>query len=100
MSSMENENIVHIYVNCEYVNEIFKELCVENDIQRVNNLDDIIFLKQGNKLIRRKISIFKLIIWKMRLKALNKQNFDKKIIYSYYKRYTNSKLIEEDEENR
>ena len=95
----ENENIVHIYTKCEYVNDIFKEICERNEIPRANNLEDIIFLKQDDKIMRKKISIFKLIIWKMRIRALNKQIYSKEIFYTFYKRYHSDNPMKDVEEN-
>ena len=68
LCKMKKESIIHVYTECEYTNSIFNDFCKVNNIVRVNNFDDIIYLKSDSAEEREKISIFKLIIWKMRMR--------------------------------
>ena len=85
LCKMKKESIIHVYTECEYTNSIFNDFCKVNNIVRVNNFDDIIYLKSDSAEEREKISIFKLIIWKMRMRAFRNQGHGKDVFYGYFK---------------
>ena len=81
LCKMKKESIIHVYTECEYTNSIFNDFCKVNNIVRVNNFDDIIYLKSDSAEEREKISIFKLIIWKMRMRAFRNQGHGKDVFF-------------------
>ena len=81
----KEESTSHIYIECEYTNDVFGEFCRINNIGRKNNLNDIIFMRDISKEEREKISIFKLVVWKMRIRALKDQGHGKEVFFGYYK---------------
>ena len=52
-------------------------------------MEEIIYLKMNSPKIREKISIIKLIIWKMRIRAYKDQGIGKDVFFSYYKIFYN-----------
>ena len=81
----KEESTSHIYIECEYTNDVFGEFCRINNIGRKNNLNDIIFMRDISKEERETISIFKLVVWKMRIRAFKGQGHGKEVFFGYYK---------------